>query len=358
MSDYAITFRWIRTIQDRDWPKTKPSRRAIMAVAFIIGRYCDKDGSNIECSLNTITHKAGISRRTVIEVLDLLVKESLLQRDGKARGGVIRYRMILGGSEQRLKSTSTPTALCQKDENSITTNDAVRDSLTLAHTADKKTTPPDNFTTIATSTITPTPPQAHDPELLRNDIRTIYANRHVRDAIRKGEFTDEATLRAKYADDKDARNFIVDEFRLFTNEVIEQISFNGFFSAFASDECIVFFDGCGEFLQLHWRQVRDARRQKLDYVDDATDESFALLTVSDLLELIDDYFSLAALVVCARYQNHHPQLKRERCKTEAELYYEGDELGLTLDEELITLETFNRDINQYRDKYHRTKQHA
>ena len=112
-----------------------------MAVAFIISRYPDKDGSNIECSLNTITTKAGISRRTVIEVLDLLIKENLLMRDGKARGGVIRYRMILGGSERVLASTSIPTALRQKDENSTTTNDAVRDSLTLAHTANKKNDP-------------------------------------------------------------------------------------------------------------------------------------------------------------------------------------------------------------------------
>ena len=144
-----------------------------MAVAFIISRYSDKDGSNIECSLNTITPKAGISRRTVIEVLQLLKVEKLLQTEGKARGGVIRYRMIIGGSERVLASTSIPTALCQKDENSTTTNDAVRGSLTLAHTADNKTTQPDNFTTIATSTITPSPPQAHDPELLRNDILTI-----------------------------------------------------------------------------------------------------------------------------------------------------------------------------------------
>ena len=165
-------------------------------------------------------------------------------------------------------------------------------------------------------------------------------------------------MRVKYPDVKDAHDFVADEFHLFAYEVIEQIAFNGSFGAFASDECIEFFDSCGEFTQLHWRQVRDARAQKLDYVDDKTDKRFAALTVDDLLELIDEYFSLAALVVCARYQNHHPQLKRERCKTEQDLYYEGDELGLTLNEDLITLETFNRDINQYRDKYHRNKQHA
>ena len=327
-----------------------------MAVAFIIGRYCDKDGSNIECSLNTITHKAGISRRTVIEVLDLLVKESLLQRDGKARGGVIRYRMILGGSERVLTSTSIPTALCQKDENSTTTNDAVRDSLTLAHTADKKTTPPDNFTTIATSTITPSPPQAHDPELLRNDIRTIYANRHVRDAIRKGEFTDLETLRVKYPNVHDAHDWIKDWFSIFVADYLDQIAWNKHFNPRISEIGISFLEVSEECTKYHQKLVRAAKAKNLDYVDD--DEWWKELSVSELEYLMDDYLLLSSEIIRAKYVKHHPQLDALRYETDDELYYEGDELGLTLDTDLITLETFNRDINRYINDYNQTKQHA
>ena len=356
MSDYAITFRWNRTVQDRDWPKTNPSRRAIMAVAFIIGRYCDKDGSNIECSLNTITHKAGISRRTVIQVLDLLAKENLLMRDGKARGGVIRYRMILGGSERVLTSTSIPTALCQKDKNSTTTNDAVRDSRTLAHTAHKKTTQPENFTTIATSTITPSPPQAHDPELLRNDIRRIYANRHVRDAIRKGEFTDLETLRTKYPDDKDAHDWVKYEFYVFVADVVDEIAWSKHFSPRISERGISLLSGFEECTKFHLKQIRAAKAQKLDHVDD--DAWWQALSVSDMEYLMDDYLMMSSEVIRAKYVKHHPQLDADRYETDDELYNEGNELGLTIDEDVITLETFNRDINRYINEYNQTHQHA
>ena len=358
VSDYAITFRWNRTVQDRDWPKTNPSRRAIMAVAFIIGRYCDKDGSNIECSLNTITHKAGISRRTVIEVLKLLIAENLLQVDGKARGGVIRYRMILGGSEQRLNSTSIPTALCQKDENSTTTNDAVRDSLTLAHTADKKTTPPDNFTTIATSTITPTPPQAHDPELLRNDIREIYANRHVQDAIRKGEFTDLETLRVKYPNVHDAHDWIRFELYQLVGDVVDEIAWNKHFNPRISDRAILFLDVSEDCMKFHWKQIRAARKKGLDTLDDDTEDWFYNLSVSDLETIMNEYLFLGAEVIRAKYVKHHPQLDADRYETDDELNNEGNELGLTIDEDLITVETFNRDMNRYINEYNQTHQHA
>lgn len=355
MSDYAITFRWNRTVQDRDWPKTKPSRRAIMAVAFIISRYPDKDGSNIECSLNTITTKAGISRRTVIQVLDLLIKENLLMRDGKAQGGVIRYRMILGGSERVLTSTSIPTALCQNDENSTTTNDAVRDSLTLAHTADKKTTPPDNFTTIATSTITPTPPQAHDPELLRNDIRTIYANRHVRDSIRKGEFTDLETLRAKYPDVRNAHDWVKHEFYGFVADVVDEIAWNKHFNPRISENGILFLGGVDECTKFHRKLVKAAKAKNLGYVND---EWFPALSVSQLQSLLNDYLFLCSEVIRAKYVKHHPQLDGDRYETDEELCNEGNELGLTLDTDFISLETFNRDINRYVNDYNQTKQHA
>jgi len=327
-----------------------------MAVAFIISRYPDKDGSNIECSLNTITHKAGISRRTVIEVLDLLIKENLLMRDGKARGGVIRYRMIIGGSERVLASTSIPTALCQKDENSTTTNDAVRGSLTLAHTADKKTTQPDNFTTIATSTITPSPPQANDPELLRNDIRKIYANRHVRDSIRKGEFTDLETLRIKYPDDKDAHDWVKYEFYVFVADVVDEIAWSKYFNPRISERGISFLSGFEECTKFHLKQVRAAKAQKLDHLDD--DDWWRTLSVSDMEYLLDDYLFLSAEVIRAKYVKHHPQLDWNRYETDDELYNEGNELGLTIDEDLITLETFNRDINRYVHEYNQTHQHA
>lgn len=329
-----------------------------MAVAFIISRYPDKDGSNIECSLNTITHKAGISRRTVIEVLDLLIKENLLMRDGKARGGVIRYRMILGGSERVLASTSIPTALCQKDENSTTTNDAVRDSLTLAHTADKKTTQPDNFTTIATSTITPSPPQAHDPELLRNDIRTIYANRHVRDAIRKGDFTELETLRVKYPNVHDAHDWIKYEFYLLVDEVVEQIARNKHFNPRISERGILFLDVSEDCMKFHWKQIRAARKKGLDTLDDNTGDWFYNLSVSDLQTIMSEYLFLGAEVIRAKYVKHHPQLDADRYETDSELNNEGNELGLTIDEDLITLETFNRDINRYVNEYNQTHQHA
>ena len=348
MSDYAITFRWNRTVQDRDWPKTNPSRRAIMAVAFIISRYPDKDGSNIECSLNTITTKAGISRRTVIQVLDLFVKESLLQRDGKARGGVIRYRMILGGSEQRLNSTSIPTALCQKDENSITTNDAVRDSLTLAHTADKKTTQPDNFTTIATSTITPTPPQAHDPELLRNDIRTIYANRHVRDSIRKGEFTDLETLRVDFPKVQEAHPFIKGDLDVLLTDVLDGMIENRIFPARPK------LSNPNSWIYL------TSRRQELrsQTVDVNIDEWLEQVPVQESLDLIDDYFIAASELIRRKFAFIYPQLKSNLYDDARDLYYEGSEIGITLDTDMITLETFNRDINRYINEYNQTHQHA
>ena len=327
-----------------------------MAVAFIISRYSDKDGSNIECSLNTITHKAGISRRTVIEVLQLLKVEKLLQTEGKARGGVIRYRMIIGGSERVLASTSIPTALCQKDENSTTTNDAVRGSLTLAHTADNKTTQPDNFTTIATSTITPSPPQAHDPELLRNDIRTIYANRHVRDSIRTGEFTDLETLRVKYPNVHDAYDWIKNEFYVLVADFVDEIAWNKHFNPRISEIGILFLEGSEESTKFHRNLVRAAKAKQLDYVDDYG--WWSALSVSDLGYLMADYLLLSSEVIRAKYVKHHPQLDCNRYDTDAELYYEGSELGITLDTDMITLETFNRDINRYVNEYNQTHQHA
>jgi len=324
-----------------------------MAVAFIISRYSDKDGSNIECSLNTITTKAGISRRTTIEVLKLLIAESLLQVDGKARGGVIRYRMILGGSERVLASTSIPTALCQKDENSTTTNDAVRGSLTLAHTADKKTTPPDNFTTIATSTITPSPPQAHDPELLENDIRTIYANRHVRDSIRKGEFTDEQTLRIECPDVADAHDWVMWDFYELVFSIVDGLIKNRFFKPRHGD------DWCG-LIEITSKQY--FRKGKKDWkgveFEFDTEACFDPPNREKLENLLNDYLQAASEVICGKFLKNHPQLKPSLYDTDAELYYEGSELGITLDTDMITLETFNRDINRYINEYNQTHQHA
>ena len=232
----------------------------------------------------------------------------------------------------------------------------MRDSLTLAHTADKKTTPPDNFTTIATSTITPTPPQAHDPELLRNDIRTIYANRHVRDSIRKGEFTDLETLRAKYPDVHNAHNWIKNSFYVLVADFVDEIAWNKHFNPRISEIGILFLEGSTEPTKFHQNLVRAAKAKQLDHVDDFG--WWTSLSVSHMEYLMDDYLLFCSEVIRAKYVKHHPQLDCNRYETDEELYYEGSELGITLDTDMITLETFNRDINRYINEYNQTHQHA
>jgi hypothetical protein len=356
MSDYAISFRWNRVIQDRDWPKTQPARRAIMSVAYIISRYSDKDGSNIECSLNTISTKAGISRRTVIQVLDLLIQERLLMRDGKARGGVIRYRMIIGGSEQVLASTSSQPALCQNGENSTTTNDAVRDSLTLAHTANKKTTQPQDFTSLATSVIKSKPAQPNDPEILRNEIRTIYANRHVKNAIENHDEqmkTDETRYGYWYPQDVEklvaltgnelskAHEMELDSFVNLTAELIEALLKRREFRPVNSEN----YCGLTDDESKHFRQVFR------DYQQTQDDETYLALldnlTVKDCESLLDDYFWLASEVICYKYSHRYPQFNPALYESESELYDEAFEIGITLDPETITLNTYLDDIARY-----------
>jgi hypothetical protein len=361
MSDYAISFRWNRVVQDRDWPKTQPARRAIMSVAYIISRYSDKDGSNIECSLNTISTKAGISRRTVIQVLDLLIQERLLVRDGKARGGVIRYRMIIGGSEQVLASTSSQPALCQNEQNSTTTNDAVRDSLTLAHTANEKTTQPQDFTSLATSVIKSKPAQPNDPEILRNEIRMIYANRHVKNAIEnQDKETDETRYGFWYLQDVEklvaltgdelskAHESELDAFVNLTTELIEALLKRKEFRT-VNDEN---YCGLTDDKSKLFRQVfRDYQQTQ----DDETYLAFLeSLTVNDCENLLDDYFSLASEVVCYKYSHRYPQINPASYEYEGELYTEAFEIGITLDTEMITLNTYLDDITRYRQ----TLQHA
>ena len=361
MSDYAISFRWNRVVQDRDWPKTQPARRAIMSVAYIICRYADKDGSNIECSLNTISTKAGISRRTVIQVLDLLIQERLLMREGKARGGVIRYRMIIGGSEQVLASTSSQPALCQNEQNSTTTNDAVRDSLTLAHTANKKTTQPQDFTSLATSVIKSKPAQPNDPEILRNEIRTIYANRHVKNAIEnQDKETDETRYGYWYLRDVEklvaltgdelgkAHEMELDSFVNLTVELIEALLNRKEYRP-VNDEN---YCGLTDDESKHFRQVfRDYQRTQ-------DDENFLAfldtLTVKDCENLLDDYFYLASEVVCFKYSHRYPQINPALHESENELWYQAFEIGITLDPEMITLDTYLDDITRYQQ----TKQYA
>ena len=356
MSDYAISFRWNRVVQDRDWPKTQPARRAIMSVAYIICRYADKDGSNIECSLNTISSKAGISRRTVIQVLDLLIQERLLMREGTARGGVIRYRMIIGGSEQVLASTSSQPALCQNEQNSTTTNDAVRDSLTLAHTANKKTTQPQDFTSLATSVIKSKPPQPNDPEILRNEIRTIYANRHVKNAIENFDAQKDSDLtRFGFWIPQDVEKAValsgdelvkryeqeILDFQYFTQELIEALLKRKEFKSVAKEH----YCGLTELVSKQFRQLfRELQRTENDETYIAFCES---LTVKDCENLLDDYFHLASEVICNKYSRHFPQLDPSRYEYEQELWHEGFEVGITIHPESITLNTYLDDINRY-----------
>jgi hypothetical protein len=356
MSDYAISFRWNRVIQDRDWPKTQPARRAIMSVAYIISRYSDKDGSNIECSLNTISTKAGISRRTVIQVLDLLIQERLLMRDGKARGGVIRYRMIIGGSEQVLASTSSQPALCQNEQNSTTTNDAVRDSLTLAHTANKKTTQPQDFTSLATSVIKSKPAQPNDPEILRSEIRTIYANRHVKNAIENHDEqmkTDETKYGYWYPQDveklvvltgdelKRAHELEVESFVNLTTELIEALLKRKDYRKPNNENYFGLTEDISKQFAKTFREYQ--RTENYETYDQLQDS----LTVENCLCLLDDYFHLASEVICNKYSRHFPQLDPSRYEYEQELWHEGFEVGITIHPESITLNTYLDDINRY-----------
>ena len=354
MSDYAISFRWNRVIQDRDWPKTQPARRAIMSVAYIICRYADKDGSNIECSLNTISSKAGISRRTVIQVLDLLIQERLLMREGKARGGVIRYRMIIGGSEQVLASTSSQPALCQNEQNSTTTNDAVRDSLTLAHTANKKTTQPQDFTSLATSVIKSKPPQPNDPEILRSELRTIYANRHVINAIEnRDKETDETRYGYWYPQDVEklvaltgdelskAHEMELDSFVNLTAELIEALLKRKDYRKPKNENyCGLTEDISKQFARLF---IEFQRTENYETYDDFQES----LTVKDCICLLDDYFYLASEVVCFKYSHRYPQINPALYESESELWYQAFEIGITLDPEMITLDTYLDDIARY-----------
>lgn len=365
MSDYAITFRWTRTIQDRDWPKTQPSQRAVIAVAYIISRYSDKDGSNIECSLNTIITKAGVSRRTVKQVLDLLIQEQLLMRDGKARGGVIRYRMIIGGSEQVLASTSSQPALCQNEQNSTTTNDAVRDSLAFAHTANEKTTQPQDFVSVATSVIKSKPPQPNDPEILRNEIRTIYANHHVKNAIENyDKETDETRYGLWYPQDvnkllaltgdelKHAHALNLDEFKNLTIELIEALLKRKDFKPVGKE----YYCGLTEEISTQYRKIYRANEnaEKLQnwndshYYSNLLGEFWESLTVLDCETLLADYFCLASEVICNKYSYQFPQINPAIYETDSELWYQAFEIGITLNPEMITLNTYLDDITRYR----------
>lgn len=354
MSDYAISFRWTRTIQDRDWPKTQPSQRAVIAVAYIISRYSDKDGSNIECSLNTISTKAGVSRRTVIQVLDLLIQERLLMREGKARGGVIRYRMIIGGSEQVLASTSSQPALCQNEQNSTTTNDAVRDSLAFAHTANEKTTQPQDFVSVATSVIKSKPAQPNDPEILRSEIRTIYANRHVKNAMEnQDKETDETRYGFWYLQDVEklvaltgdelskAHEIALDDFINLTTELIEALlKRKDFRKPNNENYCGLTDEISRQFSRLFREYQRTENYETYNQFQDS-------LTVENCVHLLDDYFYLASEVVCFKYSHRYPQINPAIYETDSELWYEAFEIGITIDPEIITLNTYLDDIARY-----------
>jgi hypothetical protein len=92
-----ITFAWRDRVTATPWGRHvgTPSRSTVMAVAGVLERHADPDGSNVCPSIDTIRREAGTNRNGVVEVINALIDRELLRRDGKARKGVIRYRLML-----------------------------------------------------------------------------------------------------------------------------------------------------------------------------------------------------------------------------------------------------------------------
>jgi hypothetical protein len=92
-----ITFAWRDRVTATPWGRDAgtPSRSTVMAVALVLESHADPDGGNVCPAIATIAREAGTNRNGVVEVINALIDRELLRRDGKARKGVIRYRLKL-----------------------------------------------------------------------------------------------------------------------------------------------------------------------------------------------------------------------------------------------------------------------
>lgn len=94
-----ITFTWRALVQDHEWPekstvKKIPSGVQIMAVAFVLERHADADGTNVFPSVGTIADLARVSPATVRKVLQVMRDQKFLRPDGRGRHKTLKYRLI------------------------------------------------------------------------------------------------------------------------------------------------------------------------------------------------------------------------------------------------------------------------
>lgn len=94
-----ITFTWRSLVQDHEWPekstvKKIPSGVQIMAVAFVLERHADADGTNVFPSVGTIADLARVSPATVRKVLKVMRDQKFLRPDGRGRHKTLKYRLV------------------------------------------------------------------------------------------------------------------------------------------------------------------------------------------------------------------------------------------------------------------------
>ena len=94
-----ITFTWRALVQDHEWPekstvKKIPSGVQIMAVAFVLERHADADGTNVFPSVGTIADLARVSPATVRKVLKVMRDQKFLRPDGRGRHKTLKYRLV------------------------------------------------------------------------------------------------------------------------------------------------------------------------------------------------------------------------------------------------------------------------
>lgn len=99
-----MVLRWQTALRScPDLPRKLPSRAAVLAVSLVVSGYADSDGRNSFPSIATIEREAGVSVRTVRQVLAALVADGWLTVEAKAipwhRPTVYRLRLPMGADE-------------------------------------------------------------------------------------------------------------------------------------------------------------------------------------------------------------------------------------------------------------------
>jgi hypothetical protein len=101
----GIVLRWQKVLQEcGDVPSNSPPRYAVVAVSAVLVSFADSDGRNCRPAIETIVRMAGVSKRTVVLVLDWMVEEGWLRVTAKISRRPTVYRLVTPvGADEHLR---------------------------------------------------------------------------------------------------------------------------------------------------------------------------------------------------------------------------------------------------------------